>query len=100
MKKGICVGSLPADMSWGEKLALATEAGYDGVEVNTIHDAAEAEEARQQADAVGLHLHSVMDSLHWQCPLSSNDEETRLKGVENIRASIRTAQIVGAGAVL
>jgi len=100
VKKGICIGSLPGDWPPVKRLALAKEAGFDGVEVNTIHDPGEAERLRQQADAVGLELHSVMDSLHWQCPLSSNDEETRQKGMDSIRTSIRTAQIVGADAVL
>ncbi len=100
LRKGICIGCLPAELGAGAKLALAREAGFDGVEVNTIADEQQAQTLRTEADRLGLALHSVMDSLHWQCPLSSNDEATRRKGVENVRLSIRTAQIVGADAVL
>lgn len=99
MKKGICHGSIPGN-TLTEKFALAKEAGFDGVEISTIHDAAQAEKCKQEAEDAGIEIISIMDSLHWRCPLSSNDEETRTKGVDNIRASIRTAQIVGAGAVL
>ena len=100
MKKGICIGCLPGDLDAAGQLSLAKEAGFDGVEVNTIADEREARDLRAQAERLGLELHSVMDSLHWQCPLSSNDEDTRRKGVANVRVSIRTAQIVGADAVL
>ena len=99
MKKGICHGSIPGS-TLAQRFALAKEAGYDGVEISTMLDPAEAGRCRKDADAAGIAVHSVMDSLHWQCPLSSKDEETRTKGVENVRASIRTAQIVGADAVL
>ena len=100
MKKGICQGSLPPDLTWAQRFELAKDAGIDGVELSTIHDAAEPEARKADADAAGIELHSIMDSLHWKCPLSSNDEETRRKGVENVRASIRCASIVGADAVL
>ena len=34
MKKGICMGSLPGNPE--ERFKLAKDAGYDGVEINTV----------------------------------------------------------------
>jgi hexulose-6-phosphate isomerase len=100
MKKGICFGCLPKEGSLEEKLALAARAGYHGVEVNTLEDAGEREKVAAAARAAGLELPSVMASGHWTYPLSSGDEETRQKGVRNIRDSIDTAAAVGATVVL
>ena len=100
MKKGICFGCLPRDWTVEEKLALAARAGYHGVEINTLEDAAARAQFRDAAAAAGVELPSVMASGHWQNPLSSPDEEVRQKGLANIRASVDTAVAVGASVVL
>lgn len=100
MKKGICIGCLPRNLDLRGRLGLAKECGFDGIECNTCETDAEAEELRDLARDVGIEIHSVMDSLHWKCPLSSLDNEVREKGIAHIEQSIRTATIVGADTVL
>ncbi len=100
MKKGICLGSLPRQLSLRDKLALAKDSGFDGIECNTCETESEAEQLRSLANELGLEIHSVMDSLHWKCPLSSPDDEVREKGIAHIEQSVKTAQIVGADTVL
>jgi len=100
LKKGICYGCLPRDLSDEEKFRLAKRAGYDGVEINTLENPADRERMSALAREIGLELPSVMHTALWQKPLSSPDEATRQAGIENLRASIDTAKAVGATTVL
>jgi L-ribulose-5-phosphate 3-epimerase len=100
MKKGICIGCLPGDLSDEAKLQLAKEAGFDGVEINTFDDLDACRRLTESARRLGVELHSVMASGHWTYPLSSSDEETRQKGLANIRQSVETALVCGATTVL
>lgn len=100
MKKGICFGCLPKEWSLEAKLALAARAGYHGVEINALPDAASREEAKRAAEAAGIELPSVMAGGHWQYPLSSDDESIRQQGLQAIRESVDTAVAVGATVVL
>jgi hexulose-6-phosphate isomerase len=98
MKKGICIGSLPGSLE--EKFRLAKEAGYDGVEINTVDSDEESEKLKALADGVGLEIPSIMNSAHWQFPLSSPDPEVRKKSVDGMMKSLASASIVGADTVL
>lgn len=106
MKKGIVFGCIPATrgagtpMSPEDRLRLAKDAGFQGVEIGTMDDLAECERLAGQARSIGIEIHSVMASGHWANPLSSPDEETRRKGVANIRQSVDTAKVSGADTVL
>lgn len=100
MKKGICIGCLPGDRTDETKLQLAKEAGFDGVEINTYDDLDACRRLSEVARRLGVELHSVMASGHWTFPLSSRDEETRQKGLANLRQSVETALVCGATTVL
>jgi len=100
MRKGIYVGSLPKELAWSEKFALARKAGFDGVEIGTISDPEECREIKRAADDEGILIPSVMDSLHWKCPQSSPDPAIRQQGIDNLKRSLETASIVGADTVL
>jgi L-ribulose-5-phosphate 3-epimerase len=100
VKKGICIGCLPGDLSDEARLQLAKEAGFDGVEINTCDDLDACRRLTESARRLGLELHSVMASGHWTYPLSSRDEEVRQKGLANIRQSVETALVCDATTVL
>jgi len=100
VKKGMCYGSLPPKLSPKRKLELAKEAGLDGVEIGQFETREETEKVRAIAEDVGLEIHSVMAGTHWQLPLSSTNEEVRLKGVEGIKQALQVAAWAGAGTVL
>ncbi len=100
MKKGICMGSLPADWDDRAKLELAKRAGFDGVEVSLIDDPTERSKLKRIADEVGIRIHSVMGGRLWKFPLSSLDEETRKKGMETVALGIECAAELGAETLL
>lgn len=100
MKKGICLGSVPSGKSLAERLQLAKDAGFDGVEIGPLSSAEERAEYKKTADAVGVELHSIMNQVHWSLPLTDPDPEVRKKSAQGMINSLNTAKEVGADAVL
>lgn len=99
MKKGICLGCIPGK-SLEDRFKLAKDAGFHGVEINTVDTDEESKKLKSIADSVGLEIPSVMNSAHWQFPLSSPDPEVRKKSVEGMMKSLNSATIVGSDTVL
>jgi L-ribulose-5-phosphate 3-epimerase len=100
VKKGICIGCLPGELSNEAKLHLAKNAGFEGVEINTFDDLDACRQLTGVARRLGIELHSVMASGHWTYPLSSRDESVRQQGLANIKQSVETALVCGAATVL
>ena len=99
MKKGICIGSLPGDLTEA-RFKLAKEAGFDGVEIGTLENDAARQEIKQIAAQCQLEVFSVMNSKHWACPLSDPDDGVRAESRAGMLDSITTASAVGADTVL
>lgn len=99
MKKGICIGSLPGN-STEERFKLAKEAGFDGVEINTLGNDTDRLQTKEIATQHQLEVFSVMNSKHWACPLSDADDTVRAESRDGMLDSIATATAVGADAVL
>lgn len=99
-KKAVLIGMLPKDLPYQERFALAREVGFEGMEVNTIDDPAEAEKIGKAAQAAKLPIHSVMNSEHWRSPLSSSDPAVVDKSVKGMLTSIGNAKLLGADTVL
>lgn len=99
MKKGICIGSLPGS-STEARFELAKEAGFDGVEINTIGNDNERLQIQAIAEEHGIEVISVMNSKHWACPLSDADDQVRAESRAGMLDSIATAKTVGADTVL
>jgi L-ribulose-5-phosphate 3-epimerase len=98
-KKSVLISMLPKG-PYADRFAIGKEAGFVGVEMQTVTNPAEAEEARAASDKAGLPIHSVMNSAHWNFPLSSADPEVVNKSVAGMETSLRNAKLWGAGAVL
>ena len=99
-KKAVLIGMLPKALPYQERFALAREVGFEGMEVNTIDDPAEAEKIAKAAQAAKLPIHSVMNSEHWRSPLSSADASVVDKSVKGMLTSIANAKLLGADTVL
>jgi hexulose-6-phosphate isomerase len=110
MKKAVYVSMLPKEakdasgaakaLSYAERFQVAREAGFEGIEIGTIADAAEAQTIKEAAAKTGLVIHSVMNADHWKYPLSSADPAVVAKSVAGMEASFRNAKLWGCDSVL
>lgn len=108
MKKytiGLYEKAMPPDLSWGEKLTVAKEAGYDFLEISIdetdekiarlymSHD--ELLHLRQLMDETGLPIRTMCLSAHRKYSLGSSDEQTAARGMEIMERAISFAEMLG-----
>jgi len=99
MKKSVCIDCVPGKTPT-EKFALARKHRFEGVEVNTLPDAASRQEYLALSRSSGVGISSVMNNDHWKYPLSDSDRKVRDKSLAGIAASIETAVALGTDMVL
>ena len=99
LKKAVKFGMVEAEGSVLEKFALLKELGFDGIEMESPNelDRAEVVEASRTS---GLPIHGVVDSVHWEQPLSSPDPDVRAAGLAGLEAALADARAYGATTVL
>ena len=100
VKRAVLVSMLPTTLGWKERFALAKEVGFDGVEMQTMTDRAEAEAVARASEDTGLTIHSVMNMAHWENPISSADPEVVKRSVDGMKTSLTNAALWKAGVVL
>jgi len=100
IKKSVLISMLPKELAYAARFAMAREAGFEGIEMQTIAQAEEAAEIRDAAAKTGLRIHSVMNMDHWRLPLSSSDPDVVNRSVHGMETSLRNAALWGADTVL
>jgi hexulose-6-phosphate isomerase len=100
IKKAVLISMLPKELSYAERFALARDAGFEAIEMQTIARAEEAAEIHEAARKSGLRIHSVMNMDHWRLPLSSADADVVSRSVQGMENSLRNAALWGADTVL
>lgn len=108
MKKAISVWSFPFEWDLDRKLALASEAGFAGFEIDLTEtgpvglnsSVEEVRAVRRKVEAKGLQLSGLATGLYWGANAASADEATRRRAGEILRAQIRCASALGVDAVL
>ena len=98
--KSVLISMLPKDLSYADRFALARDAGFEAVEMQTITRQEEAAEVREASRKAGVRIHSVMNMDHWRLPLSSSDPAVVDGSVKGMETSLRNAALWGADAVL
>jgi len=99
-RKAVLISMLPKERPYAERFAIAREAGFEAIEMQTIASGDEAAEIREAAGKTGLRIHSVMNMDHWRFPLSSGDRDVVNRSVAGMEASLRNAALWGAETVL
>jgi len=99
-KKAVLISMLPKELSFRDRFQTAVDAGFAGIEMQTVADARAADEIKEAAGKTGLRIHSVMNMDHWTYPLSSPDPAVVGKSVAGMETSLRNAKLWGADAVL
>lgn len=100
IRKSILISMLPKDQPYAARFAVAREAGFDAIEMQTIARPEEAAEIRDAARTAGLRIHSVMNMDHWRLPLSSSDPDVVNRSAQGMETSLRNAALWGADTVL
>ncbi len=100
LKKALCIGVLPKELSIMDKFKLTKATGFEGIEPNTINKAEDVNQYKEAAQATGIKIHSIMNSDHWQYPLTDNDPAVVQKCVDGIKTSLQNAKDLGADAIL
>ncbi|HEU4939883.1 MAG TPA: sugar phosphate isomerase/epimerase family protein [Vicinamibacterales bacterium] len=100
IRKSSLISMLPRQLSYADRFAMAREAGFEAIEMETITKDDEAAEIKEASKKTGLRIHSVMNSDHWRLPISSSDPEVVAGSVKGMETSIKNAALWGADAVL
>ena len=90
----------PRTLSAMEKFKVAKAAGFEQIECPTTPEQTKAEEILAASKETGIRVHSVMNSEHWNSPLSSADPAVVEKSMEGMRTSLRNAKLWGSDTVL
>ncbi len=99
-KKAVLITMLSKDLPYVDRFKMALDAGFQGVEMQTVADSREAEAIKEASEKSGLRIHSVMNMGHWNFPLSSADPEEVSKSIAGMETSLKNAKLWGADAVL
>src|SRR5262245_21574197 len=98
--KAVLISMLPRELSYAQRFAMARDAGFAAIEMQTIARPEEAAEIREAASHAVLRIHSVMNADHWRFPISSADPSVVNQSVAGMETSLRNAALWGADAVL
>ena len=82
-----------------ERLRMAREAGFDGVDFDQAGEYT-PEDARLAVQESGVFVHNAINHAHWSQRLTSAKEEERALGRANIEHCIRVSHAAGGSAVL
>ena len=86
-------------LSLADRLSLAAEAGFDGVDLDQAGQYT-PEQARDAVRQSGVFVHNAINHAHWQQRLTSEDAEERARGRANIEHCIRVSHAAGGSGVL
>jgi len=98
--KSTLISMLPRQLSYADRFAMARDAGFEAVEMQTMTKDDEAAEVKEASKKAGVRIHSVMNMDHWRLPLSSSDPQVVAGSVKGMETSIKNAALWGADAVL
>ncbi len=83
-----------------DKLKIAQDVGFEGIECNSSSDQGKIDELRAAADKTGVPIHSVVCSTHWAYPLSDPNPDKVKKGMDGMRTALKNAKDLKASNVL
>lgn len=86
-------------LSLADRLSLAGEAGFDGVDLDQAADYT-PEQAREAVRQSGVFVHNAINHAHWQKRLTSPNAADRDTGRANIEHCIRVSHAAGGSGVL
>ncbi len=86
-------------LSLAERLSLAAQAGFDGVDLDLAGECT-PEQARDAVRESGVFVHNAINHAHWAQRLTSAKDEERARGRANIEHCLRVSHAAGGSGVL
>lgn len=99
IKKAVKFGMIDEPLSVLEKFKLLKELGFDGVEPSSPSDLDE-KEVVEAIKETGLPVHGLVNSVHWEKPLSDPDPAVREESRAGMEHALKQAKAFGATSVL
>ena len=99
IKKAVKFGMVDEPLSVLEKFKLLKELGFDGVEPSSPSDLDE-QEVIEAIKETGLPVHGLVNSVHWEKPLSDPDPAVREESRAGMEHALKQAKAFGASTVL
>ncbi len=87
------------DLSLAERLTLAGEAGFDGVDLDEAGSIS-ADQAREAVAQSGVFVHNAINHAHWQQRFTSANEAERAQALANLEHCLRVSHAAGGSGVL
>ena len=108
MKKSISIWSFYGDWDLKQKMQLARDAGFEGIEIDLSGDGplnfettqAEVDRIAQLAKEVGITLSGLATGMYWEYNPASSRPETRAQARRILEKQIRSASQLGIDAIL
>ncbi len=108
VKKGINIWSFKSGMTVAECMAMARDAGYDGIELSLDEegeislDSSEKEilEIKKIAEDQRIEIASLATGLYWAYPVTSSDPGIRQKSKDIVRKQLEIAACLGTDGIL
>lgn len=97
--KAVIWSMLPEGLPDGEKIKLAKDCGFDGIEMPPIAADDHAKELAGLAKEHGIRMHSIIYG-GWEAPMSHPDPAKIDQGKAGIENALRLAKILGADNIL
>ena len=98
-RKAVKYGMVEEGASVLEKFEILRECGFDGVEMDSPNGL-KAEDVLAAKAKTGLEIPGTVDSVHWDKPLSANEESVRAEGLEALRTALRDCKKYGGTSTL
>lgn len=98
-RKAVKYSMLPKSMGDEERLTLARECGFEGVEGDPTDNLEAAARLAELAKKRGVPFHGLVFG-GWHAPLSDPDPAVRRTGIDGMRTALRCARAMGVDTVL
>jgi len=99
IRKALKYGMIGAGATIEEKFAIARDAGFDGVELPSPNEL-DVDEVLGAKEKTGMEVPGVVDSVHWNKPLSHPDARVRTQGRHALETPILACKAYGGSTVL
>lgn len=98
LRKAIMLGMIGEGKTWEDKLKVAKDAGFEGVEGDS--PAPQIDDLIAAAAKVGIAIHGMVNSAHWSLPLNAPGDEPAKKAGEALETCLRDAKKAGSTSIL